>query len=243
MTFDWKAPARLLNRMMEVLPSCCALCGGASEEAVCAPCRTDYLVDTGLRCIRCALPLHAASTSGECGRCLKTPPRFDATVAVVSYAPPVDRLLLALKFEGRLALAPFLGRLMAERAWPRLAEDMPAMLVPVPLGPQRLRARGFNQSLEIARAVSGTLGVTMMPQGLRRVRETQAQTLLSPGDRRINLQGAFAQATGSAALFHGAHVGVIDDVMTTGETLNAVADALKALGATRVTNLVFARTA
>lgn len=168
-----------------------------------------------------------------CGRCLSHPPRFDATVAALTYAFPADVLVQSLKYRGELALAPLLGRLLAA-ALPTDAEIDIAL--PVPLSAQRLRMRGYNQAMEIARSLSAT---TRLEPGLcARVRDTPVQSELPWTARARNVRDAFR----CARRLEGQSVAVVDDVMTTGATLDAVAAALKEAGAGRVVNWVVART-
>ena len=212
----------------------CFLCRGAARASLlCDGCAADLPELTGPRCPRCALP---APEDGPCGRCLANPPQFDGTVAALAYAFPADVLIHALKFRGELALAA----LLAERLAARLVALAPGAecLVPVPLAPERLRARGYNQSLEIARHVSRAAHVPLAVELCHRVRDTPAQTDLPWAERARNVRGAFA-SPGSLA---GARVAVLDDVMTTGATLDAVAAALKQAGAASVVNWIVART-
>ena len=241
--------ARWLARTGSLLPGPCALCAALGRHALCAGCRAQFFATPSTsagRCRQCALPLPSEDHADEalCGHCLHRPPAFDATVAAANYAAPIEQLVLALKFGGRLALAPLLADLMrdallrsAQRSLP-----LPTCLIAVPLGASRLQQRGFNQALEIARPLSAGLGIALATRTLQRTRDTAPQTLLSPVERRINLRDAFTLAPNMVASVRGAHVGLVDDVMTTGETLNAAAGVLKRFGAARVTNLVFART-
>lgn len=219
------------------------MCGRTANDIVCMECHVRY-VDCGIeRCHQCALPLPPGlKSTSRCGACLASPPAFDATIAVTDYAPPVDQLVLALKFGGKLALAPYFGRMIAERALESLPENLPALLIPVPLGKERLAVRGFNQAMEIGRSAAALLQIDIAPRSIHRARETRAQTLLSPEERRRNLRHAFAAVGDGDHRFRNLHVGVVDDVMTTGETLNEMAVTLKHLGASRVTNLIFTRT-
>lgn len=180
------------------------------------------------------MPLAVATAA--CGACLHRPPHFDATLAVADYAPPIDALVLALKFGHRLELAPVLGALLADRAAAHLAA--PDALVPLPLSLERAAERGFNQSLEIARAIARRLDWPLDPRLLVRTRHATAQASLRLDARHRNIRGAFAvrHAVG------GRHVAVVDDVLTSGSTLDETARVLKAAGAARVTNLVVART-
>jgi ComF family protein len=178
-----------------------------------------------------------------CAQCHQTEPAYDATIIAADYLPPVDQLVLALKFGHRLSHAALFGELLRDAllsAPP--GQSLPTLLLPVPLGRQRLMERGFNQALEIAKPLSHALGVPLHPYTLVRTRETGAQSGLHTGARRSNIRGAFALDLSRAVDVAGQHVGLVDDVMTTGSTLNEVAATLKRYGAARVTNLVFART-
>jgi ComF family protein len=175
-----------------------------------------------------------------CGTCLRDPPAFDATVAAVDYAIPLDQLVLQLKFGARLALAPWFARQMRDAVLARPGLPLPDLLCPVPLGPDRLVERGFNQALEIARPLAAALGVACHPALALRTLDTLAQSGVAPDARARNVRGAFAVA--DPDLVEGRHVGLVDDVMTSGHTLGELAAAFKRFGAARVTNLVFART-
>jgi len=227
------------------MPGACALCASTGTYTVCPACRAQFFVETGVRCRCCALPLSTPEKGSEvCRACQANPPAFDATVVASDYAAPVDQLVLKLKFGAGLPLAPVFADLILEALLRRAAPDLPLpdCLTAVPLGQGRLRERGFNQSLEIAKPLSVALGVPLASRMLARARETVAQSRLSSSERQRNLRGAFTLLPQTIASVRGAHIGVVDDVMTTGETLNEVAATLKFFGAVRVTNLVFART-
>lgn len=183
-----------------------------------------------------------AGTASDCGDCLRCPPAFDATVVVTDYAAPLDQLVLDLKFGAQLALAPQFGSLLAQavRQQPRAA--WPDLLAPVPLGRRRLVERGFNQALEVGRTLARELGLPLRARLLERSRDTAPQTLLVPAERRANLRQAFLVPPNSLDRVRGRHVGVIDDVITTGVTLDEIAATLKRAGAVRVTCMAFART-
>ena len=214
----------------------CFLCRGRAsrssrEGLLCEACDADLPRLSAPACPRCAL-----GSPGEavCGRCLADPPAYDATYAALAYRFPVDVLIHALKFRGELALAPLLGGLLAECAragWPADA------IVPVPLSAARLRERGYNQAMEIARPVGEVLRVPVEARLCERTRDTPAQTELVWAERARNVRGAFR----CSAPLDGAVIAVVDDVMTTGATLAEIAKALKAAGAARVFNIVAAR--
>jgi len=208
----------------------CLLCGAESgPELLCAACIAE-LPAVAESCPRCALPSPAAAV---CGSCLNHPPHFDATLALWRYEFPCDRLVQALKYRARLALAGFFARSLASRPMPEVD-----LIVPMPMHPRRLAERGFNQALEIARGLTRHLGRPIEPRGVLRVKDTLPQTKLPYDERAKNVRGAFLCQLDLS----GASVAVVDDVMTTGATLNELARALKRAGATRVENFVIART-
>lgn len=182
------------------------------------------------RCPICALPTPDGSV---CGACLKDPPAFDQTLAAFAYAFPIDRMIQALKYRQRLHLARCLADVLAV-ALPADAH----LIVPVPLHAQRLRERGFNQAVEIARRLPRTQAPAMSIDAVVRERNAPPQASLPWQERHRNVRGAFRCARDLA----GKHVIVVDDVMTTGTTLNELARCLKGRAAVHVTNLVVART-
>ena len=209
----------------------CFLCRAEAEEILCAQCDADLPRLAGAHCPRCAL---ASPGGAVCGRCLTQAPSYDATTAALAYDFPADVLVQALKFRGELALAPLLGNLLSECISGRTVD----CIVPVPLSVARLRERGYNQALEIARAIAATTGVRLAPELCERGRDTPAQMDLPLAERAKNVRGAFL----CPRLVAGANVAVLDDVMTTGATLDEIAGTLKRAGAQRVENWVVART-
>ena len=242
-------PRALLHLL---LPSACALCGAGCDGVVCAPCRDHFCLPVTNRCVRCANPLpnagtapadsslHGTAGNDSCATCLAYPPAYDATISAVDYAPPLDHLVLQLKFSARLPLAPWFAELLRDAILARPGLPLPDLLCPVPLGPSRLVERGFNQALEIARPLAGALGVALHPRLAARRVDTRAQSGVSPHERAENIRGAFAIE--DPELVDGRHVGIVDDVMTSGSTLEELAATFKRFGAARVTSLVFART-
>lgn len=225
-----------------LLPSACALCGGDAPGALCSACERQFCGQQQARCRRCANPMEAAAARWPCGACQAQQPAYDATIVAVDYAGPLDQLVLQLKFGGVLALAPwFAGALAAAvRSQPGFA--LPTILCPVPLAAGRLRERGFNQALEIARPLARTLGIPLRAALAMRALETRAQSGVAPGERRANIRNAFIVAPETLTLVRGQHIGIVDDVMTSGHTLDELAATFKRFGAARVSNLVFART-
>jgi ComF family protein len=222
----------LKNLPKFVLGGGCFLCRGAATEVLCRDCAGDLPQLAPPRCPRCALE---SPQGAVCGRCLAHPPRYDATVAALAYEFPADTLVHALKFRGELALAPLLGKLLL----PLIARDQRIdHVVPVPLSARRLRERGYNQAVELARPLAAAARAPLELRLCERSRDTPPQIDLPWAERARNIRGAFA--CGRSLL--GASVAVVDDVMTTGATLDEVAAVLKAAGAEHVVNWVVART-
>ncbi|WP_211233999.1 ComF family protein [Chitinilyticum litopenaei] len=232
-------PPGFLNKLFARLPAAdrllpcrCLLCAGSSKEALCPACLAALPWLDRRCCPRCALPTPAG---GLCGGCLARPPRFDACHALFAYQPPLSPLILAGKYGGRWPLWALLGHVLAGHR-PALAG--PALLLPMPLYPGRLRERGFNQAAELARALAQQTGLPLRHDLLARVRDTGHQSRLSRKARARNLRQAF-RVNGQLA---GETVIVVDDVLTSGATLDAAARALKRAGAGLVIGWVLART-
>jgi ComF family protein len=219
-----------------LLPESCLLCGGEAEAdaPLCRACggALPVLIHT---CPRCAAA-NASAVSAPCGTCQKRPPAFDRVHALFAYAPPLDWLVHGLKYRGRLDLARFLGHRLADFTL-GLATPRPDVILPVPLHVSRLRTRGYNQSLELARYVGARLGIPVDAVGVRRTRATAPQTEMPLAKRRANVRGAF-QATRD---FAGLRVAIVDDVMTTGSTVSALAQCLRKAGAAEIVAWVVAR--
>lgn len=237
------SPRRWLGAVLDaLLPAACALCGGRCDGVLCLPCRQQFFASDEVRCRICANPLPPQEASLRCGRCLAAPPAFDATLVATAYAPPADQLVLQLKFGSRLALAGLFARLLRDAVLRQPEFILPDLLCPVPLGPGRLAERGFNQALEIALPLGKTLGIAAYSGLALRTLDTRAQSSVAPGERKRNIARAFAVAPDSLPLLRGRHIGIVDDVMSSGQTVNELAATFKRYGAARVSNLVFART-
>lgn len=217
----------------DLLAQDCLLCQAASgAELLCEACARE-LPWIASACPRCAL---AGPGTTECGACIADAPHFDASYAAFDYAYPVDALIQALKYGGQLALAGLFARALHQRVGGAHGIDV---ILPLPLHPLRLAERGFNQAAEIARVLSHLCGIDMKAQLAWRVRNTAPQTELPWRERASNMRQAFACGAGVAGL----NIAVVDDVMTTGATLDEFARTLKRAGAARVENWVVARTA
>lgn len=232
-----------------LFPATCPACLGKGEPGVdlCRACLAELPL-AGDSCALCAGETAQGSAPGTvCGRCLADPPAFDRAFAAFPYAPPIDELIRGLKFAGRLHCARPLGALFAARVI-HAGERLPDCFLPVPLHPVRLRRRGFNQSLEITRTLSRRLGVPFDAHALKRIRAGVPQTALPAKQRLKNPRGAFALAPNFHKGFQKrlgeppGFVAVVDDVMTTGATVNEIARVLRRAGVARVEAWVVART-
>ncbi|HKO89063.1 MAG TPA: ComF family protein [Burkholderiales bacterium] len=208
----------------------CVLCAAAgSADLICSACKEDLpWLEAG--CPRCA---NRGPAGDACGACIAQPPQYNATTALWAYDFPLDRLVLALKYNERLAFAAYFGEALAQKLRGRAVD----LVIPMPLHPRRLRSRGFNQSVEITRACAKALRLTWRTDVLERIRDTAPQAELPLDERARNVRGAFLYVGDLS----GKSVAVVDDVMTTGATLNEAAAALKRAGAIHVENWVVAR--
>ncbi|MCY0387150.1 ComF family protein [Robbsia sp. Bb-Pol-6] len=258
--------AALLRILAACLPGQCLVCGDAAGDALCRRCAQAYWPAAGAipRCAQCGIRLLSGSDAARarrprCAPCRLAPPAFDATLALADYRPPLDILAITLKFRGRPALARDLADRLAAGFAKRIAcalaaghetngaaadtlDIVPELLLPAPLSRRRLVRRGYNQAWELTRRLARQTGIPADPTLLLR-RHTTAQSDLNLAARQRNLGRAFRLAPHAAARIAGAHVGLVDDVMTTGATLNALARVLKTAGARRVSNFVIFRTA
>ncbi|TCL21909.1 ComF family protein [Azotobacter chroococcum] len=219
----------------------CLLCDEPAETGLplCTSCETE-LPWLGAHCAVCALPLPAAGL--VCGACQTRPPAFARVEAPWRYAFPIDTLIARFKHQARWPLGRLLGELLERHLQHAFAEGLPRpdCLLPVPLAKGRLRRRGFNQAAMLARWLDGPLQLPVDEELLRRPQDTPAQQELDAAARRRNLRGAFALA--DPAALAGRHVALVDDVLTTGATAEALARLLRAAGAARVDVYCLART-
>ncbi len=229
---------RLKSIQEWLLPGTCMLCGVriGTQQAFCADCELALPRVTDA-CPQCATPMAHSDSSGQrCGACQKRPPVFSRTHALYRYARPIDGFVQALKYGHRLELARVFGQHLAEALAPRVVGSVD-LIVPVPLHRARLRERGYNQSLELARPIAARLSLPLDYRCLWRTRPTAPQASLALAERQRNVRGAFAAAPSVAKL----RVAVVDDVMTTGHTVNAAARSLHVAGAKDVQVWVLAR--
>lgn len=214
------------------LPQRCRLCGGTARGiGLCASCHADLPWLPAAHCPSCALPSHDGQI---CGACLRHPPPWLRTRCALLYDFPVDGLVGALKYRGELSLAPILANCLAGSV-DRAAIDA---LLPLPLHPARLAARGFNQAMELARPLARRLRLPLLHAAARRIRDTPPQAELDRAARLKNLRGAFSVRQ---ALITGRRIAIVDDVMTSGATMGELARTLQQAGAAEVECWVVAR--
>lgn len=225
-----------VDRIMRgLLPPRCLLCGAQGDDGrdLCAACANDFPLNR-VCCPRCALPLEAPAPL--CGECLRREPPFAAAWSPFRYGHPLDLLEARFKFHRDLAAGRVLSELMIERVQID-TPSLPDLLIPVPLHVSRLRERGYNQALELAKPLARALNIPLDATAMTRTRGTQAQTGLDAKARRKNLLGAFAVARTDLP----PHVALIDDVMTTGATVHECARTLREARVTRVDVWALAR--
>ena len=227
---------KLLSGLIAALPSQCRVCHRWPTHAVCEDCVGQF-AQPQQRCTTCALPLPHGMP--QCGACLKNPPPLDLCLAAVAYAYPWSDLIADFKFHDQCGLVRSFTPLLQATPWVEHTLDRADVVLPMPLFPQRLAERGYNQALLMARALSFDKTRTNV---LLRVQDTPAQHTLKRQQRLTSLNHAFAVDPLLTHLVKGARVVLVDDVMTTGASLYAAARVLRAAGASHITGLVLART-
>ncbi len=224
---------RILQQWLcHLMPARCVLCRQPAGRhiSLCRECESS-LKTNPTNCESCARPLQK---SGLCGECQKNPPYYDKTLAPLLYKDAVRNLLIELKFHEKLLNAKILAEVFT-----RLTNNdcHPDLMIPVPLHSGRLRERGYNQSLEIAREITAIHKIPFARKGCERRINTARQSELPMQQRKANVRGAFQ----SCRRFDNLHIAIIDDVMTTGNTVNELSKVLKKSGARRVDVWVIAR--
>jgi ComF family protein len=212
------------------LPYTCAVCNlpSGKQRDLCATCHDD-LPWLKTACQRCSQPFEAI-TETICGDCLKYPPSYDRCIALFHYQLPVDQFIIRLKFQRKLLYSKLLGELLLTQVLPLYVKEKPNLILPVPLHKMRLRERGFNQALEIARPIAKHMKIPMGITLVRRVRHTEAQSLIPADQRYKNVKNSFVVTENLA----GKYIVIIDDVMTTGHTVNELSKTLRKAGATKI---------
>ncbi len=221
MVYKW-----LNNSLSNFLGRHCSVCDQIIDDRYtdfCHHCAQD-LPKVQPACYQCGIQLKPPQV-GLCGACLTAPPCYDRVISAFGYAHPIRQLMARYKFQHQLSLAPIFARsLLTQIELSRLRVEA---LLPVPLHPTRLRQRGFNQALELAKPIAKALQKPLLLKSIQRKRNTQNQSDLAAKQRIKNLRNAFECVE---SLQHKS-VAIIDDVMTTGSTANELANTLKQNGA------------
>ncbi len=228
--------ARLFSRLLDALPSQCMVCHGWPSQSLCEDC-VSHFAQPQPRCLTCALLLPPGVR--QCGECIKKPPPLDACLAAVSYAYPWSHLIQGYKFHAHPGRAGAFALLLRSTPWVEPALEAAELVLPMPLSAERLRTRGFNQALLLANALAPGKTSSQM---LLRIQDTPPQSSLSRSERLQALKNAFAVEPLLASQIKGKRLVLIDDVMTSGATLYAAAQVLRAASAAHITGLVIART-
>lgn len=221
------------------LPTICILCSFPTKGMynICYDCQQDLPILPQC-CPQCAkflrlsleLTIADSSTHGlVCGSCLHSSPPFNHTYALFPYKPPIIQLIIQLKFYGKLNYAKAFGELFIQKIADTWYQNkrLPDVIIPIPLHPNRLRERGFNQVVEMAKPISNALGIPLDFTGIIRIKETQAQSGLPKAQRISNIANAFLVKKD----YSGLQVAVMDDVITTGQTITEFCRLIKAKGA------------
>jgi len=179
-------------------------------------------------CKSCGLPLNDIH-SDKCGSCVTTPPPVHQAISVLHYDSPVDYLIKHMKYHNQLSIAELLGKLLVDKI-KEFPGDLPEQIIPVPLHVERLKRRGYNQAIEIARPISRALNIPINLTDCTRVKATAPQIDLPASERGKNIKNAFEISTHLKSR----HIAILDDVMTTGSTVWEIADTLLASGVEQV---------
>lgn len=226
----------LLTRWLDRLPSQCAVCHAWPARPVCDDCVRRFGQPVP-RCLGCALPVLAGVK--RCGACLTHPPPVDQTLAALPYSYPWATLITEFKFQEHTGWARSLATLLRSAPWVEPALEQAHCLLPMPLSAQRLRQRGFNQTLLLARALASN---KLQAHWLLRVKDSTPQSALPRSQRLQAVRGAYALEPAQAHHLQGKHVVLLDDVMTTGASLFEAARVLRRAGAAHITAMALART-
>jgi ComF family protein len=227
-----------------LLPPLCHVCHSfipnAGKLHICPACRENLPLVTSPLCTLCGIPFSGAGGDHRCGTCLSHPPHFDSAGARFLYEGPLRDLIHSFKYNRLVHLRRPLALLALEGISAFGPDWEPHVIVPVPLHRSRLRQRGFNQAILLGRVLSRRLSLPLLPDALVRTRRTEPQIELSAAERRLNVKGAFSVS--KPGLIAGKRVLLLDDVMTTGSTMDECARELKKAGAIAVFAVTIART-
>lgn len=223
-----------------LFPTHCILCGQkTARQLLCALCHK-RLPWQSHGCIQCGYPISGGTLSekARCGQCIQSSPSYHRTLCIFEYEPPIAQLILGLKFGGKLCYGRVLGELAAAHLEKKLDGCLPQAIIPVPLHRERLRTRGYNQATEIAKPIGKALRIPLELRACYRTTLTLPQSQMTAEQRRENLFKAFWVPK----TFHLEHVAIVDDVLTTGNTVHALSHALHTAGIKKIEIWCCART-
>ena len=225
------------NQLSTALKQHCLLCAShdGADIGICAPCLQSLPWHTQPHCPQCGLS--TPGVNSLCGRCLSEPPAFDATHSLFSYDYPVDTMLQHYKYQHRLHLAHSFAQLLLAKIRQQAPKHID-LIIPMPMHAARLKQRGFNQALEISRLLSSELQINLDSNICQRHKLTPPQASLPLKQRMSNIRGVFSCTHNISGL----RIAIVDDVMTTGASLNELAKTLKKSGAAHVECWTIART-
>lgn len=235
----------LKKSILYLAPTCCIFCKEASQRslALCVHCQKELPILTR-RCRQCAqlLPFCENKFNHEgliCGNCLKNPPVYDALFALFPYEDPVIQVITQLKFRQQLFHVKLMGKQMLSAIQKRwyINRSLPDLIIPVPLHKARLKERGFNQALELAKPLAKGLKIPLHHHSAKRIKNTQPQSELNAKERKTNIKNAFVVTQNYANLT----IAVLDDVVTTGHTITEFCKTLKQQQAKRIDVWCYAR--
>lgn len=225
--------------MAYLIPYSCVICRLPSKNHLdlCLQCEQD-LPYAKKSCTLCGTKLVEEENTKVCGSCLTNPPPWHQLKSLLYYQPPIDRLITGLKFHDKLIYANLLGRLFGAKLQQEYSHTKPEAIIPVPLHPLRLQERGFNQALELARPIAKILGVKIDYNYCKRIKYTEPQSNLSANKRINNTKKSFAVPKKAAYQ----HVAILDDVITTGSTMQELCKTIRKAGVKKIDVWCLAKT-
>lgn len=221
-----------MDANIKPLEGACFFCLGKTNKPWCDCCEQDFMPNHH----RCPVCARATSTPKTCGCCIKDHPNFASTEVLFNYQYPGNHLIKAFKFKDRPELAYYIAKALSDKL--KDAAQHPEALIPVPLHKHRQRERGYNQSLELASCIGKNLGITVNTTLCQRIINTERQSALPMNTRKNNVKNAFKLNLANSFK----HVAIVDDVITTGSTVNEIASLLKKSGCHRVDVWAIAKT-
>ena len=226
-----------------IFPPCCHVCGAYIPEAdplhICPLCSGRLTFPRAPLCTVCGIPFEGAGDDHPCSACVTAPPPFDAARAAIIHDGPGRTLIHDFKYNARTHLRRPLALLVTERLHEFIMNNRPELIVPVPLHVRRLRSRGFNQAVLIGELLARQWGIPLMRRAMKRVRWTEPQISLAATQRRANVRDAFSVP--DRTLVAGKNILLLDDVFTTGSTVEECARMLKKAGAGQVLVITVSR--